>query len=716
MESIGRLFQANLDIVFLIYGLSFLTMGIALLAQPKRAVEFKFSNILWLLAVYAFLHAPADFLDAWGVNKGTSQTLYIIGQVLTYTSYLFLFEFGRRLMGLTKKVLSWLILPIIAVGIMVISALSGAFWTTANILIGYFVRFPAGIMAGMGFIWYYNLEKKGLKPLRVKGYFYTVGALLLAWSFFCGIVRARGSFFPANWLNTDSFFLATKIPVYVFRSLCALIISVNLFGMLGYMQYRKETLRLLTSLMLSIFLVELGIMYGLHIFFPFLSASIKAYLDSLILIIISFPLVYRFAFFPLIAEFIQRRSTEEKLISINQQLAASEQQLKATNQQLRAAEQQLRAANQQLKANNLQLQREINERKQAEAELLMSEERLRTVLGTVKEGITFSDEAGHFELYNLEMERLTGYSKEEANTCADFIKLIYPTHEEQGRAFKGLTELLSEGMSPEAEMTILTKNGQKKSILVRSSLLLFKGKKMFLSVYLDITGRKEIEKEQRLAQLGRLVSDMAHEVNNPLMIISGNAQLCLMEELTSQAVKDNLKVIVEECRRAKDIIQRLLIFSRPSKGERKEIELNKTIDAVIAIIEHQFSLTNIELSRKYTDNLPLISADEKQLQEVLINLFSNAKEAMPSGGLITIRTSLEENSLRLDIEDTGCGMSEEVLGRIPEPFFTTKEKGTGLGLAICQSIIKAHHGQLKFESAPQKGTTATIRLPVRSKE
>jgi signal transduction histidine kinase len=230
------------------------------------------------------------------------------------------------------------------------------------------------------------------------------------------------------------------------------------------------------------------------------------------------------------------------------------------------------------------------------------------------------------------------------------------------------------------------------------------------------TSRKEMEKRERLAQLGELVADMAHEVNNPLMIISGNAQLSLMKEIQDEAVKDNLKIIFEECRRAKDIIQRLLGFSRPSKGAFQKTDINKSIEAVLSIIEHQFNLANIEIKRNYSDNLPFIPIDERQMGEVFMNLLNNARDAMPKGGIIEVATSLEGEFLKIDSKDTGCGMTEEVMERLFEPFFTTKDAGTGLGLSVCYDIIKAHNGKIKFESTVGKGTTVTILLPLREVE
>jgi PAS domain S-box-containing protein len=228
----------------------------------------------------------------------------------------------------------------------------------------------------------------------------------------------------------------------------------------------------------------------------------------------------------------------------------------------------------------------------------------------------------------------------------------------------------------------------------------------------DITERKKVEKDQQLAQLGRLVADMAHEVNNPLMVISGRAQLSLMEETKDEEINGNLKIIMGECHRAKDIIQRLLRFSRPSRGELKEIDINKSIEAIVNLVERQFKLANIEIRRNYLRNPPLILADEQQLQEVFMNLFNNAQDAMLEGGMIEITTSCQNKVMRIDVKDTGYGMSEEDLKKIFQPFFTTKEKGTGLGLSVCYGIIKVHGGEIKLASKLGGGTTVTILLPI----
>jgi|GEM_PF-1242384 len=229
----------------------------------------------------------------------------------------------------------------------------------------------------------------------------------------------------------------------------------------------------------------------------------------------------------------------------------------------------------------------------------------------------------------------------------------------------------------------------------------------------DVSERKELEKRQRLAQLGKLVADMAHEVNNPLMIISGNAQLSLMEDITNPEVRHNLEVIIDESRRAKDIIQRLLKFSRPSKGEFLSVDIGKVVDNIIALVEHQFSLANVAIVRDYGEFPCRISVDEKQIQEVFLNLLNNSKDAMQSGGTITIRFRPEGEKLRIEVADTGSGMNEVVLKHLMEPFFTTKTNGTGLGLSVTYGIIKSHGGEIRFESVPGQGTTAILLLPIK---
>ncbi|HDN85605.1 MAG: hypothetical protein DRP68_04220 [Candidatus Omnitrophota bacterium] len=366
--------------------------------------------------------------------------------------------------------------------------------------------------------------------------------------------------------------------------------------------------------------------------------------------------------------------------------------------------------------------RDITLRKKTENSLKEIEGIYRTITENVSDIIWSADLKFKITYVSPSVEHILGYKPEEL-LGESVEKVLSPYSWEQVK--KVLEEELlreKEGVDKTRSKTLqlehIHKNGSSIELEVKATFIRDHQKipTGILGVTRDITQRKQIEKTQRLAQLGKLIADITHEVNNPLMIISGRAQLALMEEIENEEVKKSLKMIVDECQRAKDIIQRVLEYARPSKGEFKATPIDRVIEDVIAIIEHQFQLANISIERDYAPDLPQVYVDEKQIQEVLMNLLVNARDAMPEGGKINIKVFCEGAFLRIDIKDTGIGMSKEVLDKIFEPFFSTKEKGTGLGISICYNIIKAHKGEIKFRSEPQKGTIVTILLPVLKKD
>ena len=222
-----------------------------------------------------------------------------------------------------------------------------------------------------------------------------------------------------------------------------------------------------------------------------------------------------------------------------------------------------------------------------------------------------------------------------------------------------------------------------------------------------------MEAAQRLVQLGKLVAFVAHEVNNPLMVISGRAQLSLLEENANPELTANLQLITAECQRAKGIIQRLLKFSRPGNEGRVVVALGSLLEEVMALVEHQFGLENVTLRKHFAAQLLRVSVNPQHVQEVFMNIIMNARDAMlGQGGVIEVYTAAEDGWARVEFRDNGPGIEPATLSRITEPFFTTKAHGTGLGLAICVNILRAYDGNLAVESLPGKGTTVYIRLPL----
>jgi len=227
-----------------------------------------------------------------------------------------------------------------------------------------------------------------------------------------------------------------------------------------------------------------------------------------------------------------------------------------------------------------------------------------------------------------------------------------------------------------------------------------------------LASQAQLIQSTKLAAVGQLVADMAHEINNPLMVISGISQLLTLEESLPAAVRDEAKVVVDECMRAKMIIQRLLKFSRPSTGEFKDVDVNSAIAYLLSIIEHQFAVRGIGIVTRFAAPAPHVLCDERQLQEVLLNLMNNARDAIASEGAIEIDTTVSGEEVTISVHDSGSGIPPDVMGKIFSPYFTTKAEGNGLGLSICRKIIRNHKGDLRLESGTGGGTRAIITLPL----
>jgi two-component system NtrC family sensor kinase len=222
---------------------------------------------------------------------------------------------------------------------------------------------------------------------------------------------------------------------------------------------------------------------------------------------------------------------------------------------------------------------------------------------------------------------------------------------------------------------------------------------------------------EKLASLGKLAAGIAHEINNPLGGILIYSHL-LLEDLDENSPHyENLKKIVKETSRCKDIVKGLLEFARPKEPEMSLIDINDTVERSLSIMEGQALFQNIKIKKSFASDLPKIVADSAQLQQVFINIILNAAEAMDGNGVLTLSTSLNGGGTFIEVKfsDTGHGIKEEDKKRLFEPFFSTKEvgKGTGLGLAISYSIIQKHKGKIEVQSQLEKGSTFIVQLPAK---
>ena len=220
----------------------------------------------------------------------------------------------------------------------------------------------------------------------------------------------------------------------------------------------------------------------------------------------------------------------------------------------------------------------------------------------------------------------------------------------------------------------------------------------------------------RLASIGELASGLAHELNNPLTGVIGFSQLLLSKDLPDE-VREDIKIIYSEARRAADVMKNLLIFARKHPPVKQLVDINSVIEKVLALRAYEQKVENIQVFNRLAPDLPLTMADYFQLQQVFLNIIINAEHFMLEAhqrGTLTITTRRVGNSIIASFTDDGPGIASEDLVHLFDPFFTTKEvgEGTGLGLSICHGIITEHNGLLYAESKPGKGATFVVELPV----
>jgi signal transduction histidine kinase len=238
----------------------------------------------------------------------------------------------------------------------------------------------------------------------------------------------------------------------------------------------------------------------------------------------------------------------------------------------------------------------------------------------------------------------------------------------------------------------------------------------------DVTSRVQFEEQlqisEKMASIGLLAAGVAHEVNTPLTGISSFTQMLLQNAEPDDPKTKVLEKIERQTFRAARIVNGLLNLARPTQVDAGPIEVNAVINDVLSLLEHQLKNGGIQVRKELAAPGLIVQAIEYKLQQVFLNLFLNARDAMPRGGWLTIATSLQADGRAavIEVSDTGSGIPPDQLSRIYDPFFTTKAigKGTGLGLSITYGIVQEHDGTITCESTIGKGTTFTLTLPLAS--
>jgi len=227
------------------------------------------------------------------------------------------------------------------------------------------------------------------------------------------------------------------------------------------------------------------------------------------------------------------------------------------------------------------------------------------------------------------------------------------------------------------------------------------------------SAQQRLIESERLAALGRLSASIAHEVNNPLGIIKNFLVILAKLADGNNEMNKNVSIISEEVERIARIVRQLLDFYRPAIEMPQKLNLIENLNSTLELIENKFESANIKISRDYESGQLCVIGSTERLRQVFLNLFLNARDAMPDGGILTIKTSTKGEMAVIDFSDSGQGIPEKDLPKIFEPFYTTKKNsGTGLGLAVCYGIINSHHGVITASNNPNSGATFTIKLPL----
>jgi two-component system NtrC family sensor kinase len=350
------------------------------------------------------------------------------------------------------------------------------------------------------------------------------------------------------------------------------------------------------------------------------------------------------------------------------------------------------------------------------------------IVESINVGILAADLDDRVESWNTQIERLTGIARENAlgRTLAElFPRELYQKFAEV-RGDTGVHNIYKFVLKPDLNGVSFGYSAQpsRETILnLAIAPLVSKDYRQIgrLIIFDDITDRSELESRlvqaDKLSSIGLLAAGVAHEVNTPLAVISTYAQMLAKQVSGDDQKSKLLEKIAKQTFRASEIVNSLLNFSRTSSTEFVDVEVSRIIRETLSLVDHQMQKAGVRTELSLDDTVPRLKGNAGKLQQVFLNLFLNARDAMPDGGVLAVRTWASGASVMVEIADSGTGISPEHLTRIYDPFFTTKapKKGTGLGLSVTYGIVREHGGNIEVESQVGKGTRFTIELPLARK-
>jgi PAS domain S-box-containing protein len=357
--------------------------------------------------------------------------------------------------------------------------------------------------------------------------------------------------------------------------------------------------------------------------------------------------------------------------------------------------------------------------------LQKSEEKYRTIFERSRDALILTDSNSKIMEINREGVEILGYRNKEDLLDLTSVKELFKDPEE---FYQFQKQAFGEGVVTEFEVRLVGWGKRSFDALITSNVILDLVGRItgYVMIIRDITKIKEAQEQvirtEKLASLGKLAATVAHEINNPLAAVLTYIRLMIKLMKRGQFTPERLEnisryltIMESETARCGEIVKNLLVFSRQSKITMETSSIEELIEKTLPLISHDLEMKNIQLVKEIEPNLPKIKCGFRHIQQALLNLLSNASEAMQEGGTLTViaKRSKSDDFVEAVICDTGCGIPEEDLKNIFEPFFTTKEegKGVGLGLSVVHGIITRHNGSIDVESELQKGSAFKVRLP-----
>ena len=393
--------------------------------------------------------------------------------------------------------------------------------------------------------------------------------------------------------------------------------------------------------------------------------------------------------------------------------------------------------------------KDITERMKTEAALKESESNLKAVYDNAGNGILVTDiDTMKFHASNKMMCHMLGYSQEEIKHIG--VMDIHP-EEDLPYVIEQFDKLSRNEINTVQDITFKRKDGHIFYADISASIIIFSGKKCVLSIFKDITDRKQAEKalkkakeeieawnrklekrvrekseelimsqtqliqSEKLSAMGQMAGGLAHELNSPLAGLLPMIELYRNEAKKDSKAYNELSLMLKACEYMAKIVRDFSSFSRESKAEYYELNLNEVIDDTLSFITSIIKQKGIQVIKEYKNNLPNVKGEKTELQQVILNMTTNALDALSEGDELILRTGIskDEKNVMIEFIDNGTGIEKESLDKIFDPFYTTKRpgKGTGLGLSVSYKIIEKHGGNISVESEPGKGTEFTIYLP-----